>query len=194
MRIVAFGEATGGGVGLLAAGIASLATGLFFYGAFLLLARAHYALGDSRTPALVALGSGLAGAATMAVAGRAVDGSAVVAAIGIGHSVAYALGATVLAVGLSRRTGRPIVPVALPRALLVAAPLGAVAWWIADRLDPQTRGEALVVVALAGLVGGLLYLLGTRGVGGVAALGRDALARVGTSGGPEEADAAAEEA
>jgi putative peptidoglycan lipid II flippase len=194
MRVVAFGEATGGGIGLLAAGTASLATGLFFYGAFLLLARAYYALGDSRTPALVALASGLAGAVTMAAAGRAVDGSAVVAAIGIGHSVAYAVGATVLAVGLSRRTGHAIVSVALPRALLVAAPLGAAAWWAADRVDPRGRAEALVVVALAAVVGGILYLFGTRGIGGVAALGRGALARVGSSVGPEEADAAAEEA
>jgi len=194
MRVVVFGEAARGGVGLLAAGVASLATGLFFYGAFLLLARAYYALGDSRAPALVALATALAGAAVMVVAGRVVDGSAVVAAIGIGHSVAYALGACVLAVGLSRRTGRAIIPAALPRALLVAAPLGAAAWWVADRIDPASRGEALLVVALSGLVGGALYLLGTRGVGGVAALGRSALARVGSPGGPEEADAAAEEA
>ncbi|HUF83982.1 MAG TPA: hypothetical protein VMQ81_05245, partial [Acidimicrobiia bacterium] len=141
-----------------------------------------------------ALVSAVAGAATMAVAGRAVDGSAVVAAIGIGHSVAYALGATVLAVGLSRRTGHAIVPAALPRALLVAAPLGVAAWWIADRVDPQSRGEALLVVAVAGLVGGMLYLVGTRGVGGVTALGRGALARAGSWGGPDEVDAAAEEA
>jgi putative peptidoglycan lipid II flippase len=194
MRVVAFGEATRGGVGLLAAGVASLATGLFFYGAFLLLARAYYALGDSRTPALVALATAFAGAATMVVAARAVDGSAVVAAIGIGHSVAYALGACVLAIGLSRRTGRAIVPAALPRALLVAGPLGAAAWWVADRVDPGSRGEALLVVAGAGLVGGALYLLGTRGVGGVAALGRSALARAGSLGGPDEPDAAAEEA
>jgi len=181
-------------VGLLAAGVASLATGLFFYGTFLLLARAYYALGDSRVPALVALVTALAGAAVMVVAGRAVDGSAVVAAIGIGHSVAYALGACVLAVGLSRRTGRAIVPAALPRALVVAAPLGAAAWWVADRIEPATRGEALLVVALSGLVGGALYLLGTRGVGGVAALRRSAMTRVRSPGGPDEADVAAEEA
>ncbi|HYU56882.1 MAG TPA: lipid II flippase MurJ [Actinomycetota bacterium] len=193
MRVVAFGEATRGGVALLAAGIASLALGLFVYGAFLLLARAYYALGDSRTPAMVALASALAGAATMAIAGRAVHGSAVVAAIGIGHSVAYGLGAAMLAIGLSRRTGHAIVPTALPRALAVAAPIGLAAWWVDRALDPRGRAASLAMVAVAGIVGGLLYLVGTRGFGGVAALGRGAFARVG-SGGPEEADAAAEEA
>jgi putative peptidoglycan lipid II flippase len=194
MRVVAFGEVTrGDGVELLATGIASLAIGLFFYGAFLLLARAYYALGNSRTPALVALASGVLGATVIAAVGNAVDGSAVVAAIGIGHSAAYALGAIVLAIGLSRRTGHAIVPAALPRALLVAAPLGLAAWWVADRVDPQSRGAALVVVAVTGTVGGLLYLLGTRGISGVAALGRSAMARVGAAPGPDEADAAAEE-
>src|SRR6266498_936199 len=96
MIVVAFGEAADNGVDLLTAGVASLAIGLFPYGAFLLLARAYYALGDSRTPAMVALASALAGAATMAIAGRAVHGSAVVAAIGIGHTIAYVTGCVVL--------------------------------------------------------------------------------------------------
>ena len=56
MRIVAFGRAEGTGVELLAAALAALAVGLFPYGAFLLLARAYYALGDTKTPAFVALG------------------------------------------------------------------------------------------------------------------------------------------
>ena len=39
MRVVAFGRAEGTGVELLAAALASLAVGLFPYGAFLLLSR-----------------------------------------------------------------------------------------------------------------------------------------------------------
>ena len=57
MRLVAFGSAAKTGPVLLAAGMASLAIGLYPYGAFLLLARSYYALGDSRTPAIVAIGS-----------------------------------------------------------------------------------------------------------------------------------------
>ena len=168
MRLVVFGEAARGGVELLAAGVASLASGLFFYGAFLLLARAYYALGDSRTPALVALGSAIVGAAVMAVGSRAVDGTAVVAALGIGHSVAYLVGAIALAIGLSRRTGRAVVPAALPRAVLLAAPLGAAAWLVARWSSPDGRLGNLILLALVGSIGGGLYLLGVRATGGPA--------------------------
>ena len=60
MRLVAFGSATRTGPALLAAGLASLSLGLFPYGAFLLLARSYYALGDGRTPAIVAIALGAA--------------------------------------------------------------------------------------------------------------------------------------
>jgi putative peptidoglycan lipid II flippase len=166
MRLVVFGEAADGGIPLLAAGVASLASGLFFYSAFLLLARAYYALGDSRTPALVALGSAVVGALVMAIGSRVVDGTAVVAALGIGHSVAYLAGAVVLAIGLSRRTGHPIVPAAFPRALLLAAPLGAAAWWVARWWEPEGRVGNFVLLALVGSVGGALYVLGVRASGG----------------------------
>jgi len=165
MRVFAFGEAAGDGVALLAAGVAALAVGLFFYSAFLLLARAYYALGDSRTPALVALGSALVGAATVLVAGRRVDGTAVVAVMGFGHSVAYLLGALVLGVGLSRRLGHGLWPLGLLRAVAVAAPIGAGAWWVVERVGPGTRLEALGVLAATGLVGGVLYLGGMRALG-----------------------------
>jgi putative peptidoglycan lipid II flippase len=166
MRLVVFGEAVHGGVGLLAAGLASLAAGLFFYSAFLLLARAYYALGDSRTPALVALASAVVGAAVMAGGSRMVHGTAVVAWLGLGHSAAYLVGAVALAVGLSRRTGRAIVPAALPRAFVLAAPLGALAWWVWRWWDPSTRLGNLVLLTVAGIVGGALYVLGVHAIGG----------------------------
>ena len=59
-------------VDLLAAAIASLGIGLLPYSIFLLLARALYARGDSRTPAIVALVTACIGAAFMAV-GSSVD-------------------------------------------------------------------------------------------------------------------------
>jgi len=166
MRVVAFGKAAGSGVDLLAAGVASLATGLFFYGAFLLLARAYYALGDSRTPALVALVSAGAGACVMVVLGRVVHGTAVVAALGIGHSVAYLLGAAALAIGLTRRTGRLIVPTALVRATLLAVPLGLAAAGVARWADPPGRIGNLALLVVIGAVGAGLYLAGVRLTGG----------------------------
>src|SRR5882672_9895137 len=121
MRLVAFGSATKTGPVLLAAGIASLALGLYPYGAFLLLARSYYALGDSRTPAMVAIGSALLGVAAMVAGTRMTHGAARVAALGIGHSTAYLIGVVALGIGLRRRTGRSIVPRELPIAVAIAA-------------------------------------------------------------------------
>ena len=104
---------------LLAAALASLGAGLFFYSGFLLLARGFYARGDSRTPAVVALGSAVIGSVVMIVGVNSVDGGpARVAMLGIGHSVAYLLGAAVLFVVL-RGAGRPTV---VPTLHLACAP------------------------------------------------------------------------
>jgi putative peptidoglycan lipid II flippase len=166
MIVFAFGEAADNGVDLLAAGLASLALGLFAYGAFLMLARAYYALGDSRTPAVVALLTGLVGVAAMGVGVWLTEGAARVAALGIGHSISYTVGAVVLSVGLSRRTGHAIVPRALPRALAWSAVLGVAGWWVAYTLDPSGRVANAVLCTVIVLAGGALYLLGVRVTGG----------------------------
>jgi len=158
MRAVAFGRATtSGGVDLLAAGLASLALGLFAYGAFLLLARAYYALGDSRTPAVVGLATAVVGVGVMAAAAPFAHGAARVAVLGFGHSAAYVLGAGVLGWGLSRRTGVPIVPRALPRALVLSTAVGGAAW-VAERvIAPGTRGATTAVLVILGAAGGAAY-------------------------------------
>ncbi len=166
MIVFAFGEASENGVDLLAAGLASLALGLFAYGAFLMLARAYYALGDSRTPAVVALLTGLGGIVAMAVGVALTEGAARVAALGIGHSIAYTAGAVVLSIGLSRRTGHAIVPRALPRAVTLSVVIGAAGWWVASVLDPSGRVANAVMCTAIVLVGGALYLLGVRVTGG----------------------------
>ena len=162
MRLVAFGSATKTGPALLAAGIASLALGLYPYGAFLLLARGYYALGDSRTPAVVAIGSALVGVATMVVASRMTHGAARVAALGIGHSTAYLVGVILLSIGCRRRTGRSIVPRPLPIAVAIAGAV-AVAVWVAMRaLDPTGRIATIACLALVGGVGSGVYALAVR--------------------------------
>lgn len=166
MRLLVFGEAARGGVELLAAGLASLALGLFFYSVFLLLARAYYALGDSRTPALVALASAATGAVVMVVGSRLVHGTAVVAALGIGHSTAYLMGSVILAIGLSRRTGHLVIAAGLLRAVVIAVPIGSAAWWLARWWDPTGRLGNLALLALVAVVGGAFYLVGVRVTGG----------------------------
>ena len=166
MIVFAFGEAAENGVALLAAGLASLALGLFAYGAFLTLARAYYALGDSRTPAVVALFTGVGGVAAMAVGVWLTEGAARVAALGIGHTVAYTAGTVILSIGLSRRSGHAIVPRALVRAVGLSALIGVLAWGVVTLLDPSGRiGNAVMCTAIV-VAGGALYLLGVRATGG----------------------------
>jgi len=167
MTVVAFGAATGRGVVLLAAGVASLGAGLYAYSAFLLFTRASYALGDSRTPALVAIATAAIGVLVMVLGARAVDGAAKVAALGIGHSVAYGLAAVALGVGITRRTGHSLVPRELPRALLVSGAVGAIAWTVMRAIDPHGRIDTLAVTAAVGSVAtaayvGALHLAGAR--------------------------------
>lgn len=167
MRVFAFGRATSsGGVDLLAAGLASLALGLYAYGGFLLLARAYYALGDSRTPALVGFATALAGAVAMVAAGAVAHGAARVAVMGLAHSGAYVVGAGYLAVGVSRRTGVATVPRALPRALVLSVAVGAAAWAVERVIAPGTRAGTAAVLVLVVAAGGALYAGVYRAWGG----------------------------
>jgi putative peptidoglycan lipid II flippase len=171
MQVAAFGQATAaGGVGLLAAGLASLAVGLYTYSAFLLFARAYYALGNSRVPAVVALASAVVGITVMVVGGELTSGRATVACLGFGQSAAYAVGAVVLWLGLARRTGHLVVPRSLGRAALVAAPVATGAWAITRVVEPAGRlGTLLLVVGIV-VVAGLVYVVGLRALGGTPTL------------------------
>jgi putative peptidoglycan lipid II flippase len=171
MRVAAFGQATrAGGVGLLAAGLASLAVGLYTYSTFLLFARAYYALGISRIPAIVAVVSGVVGIGVMVAGGEITSGGATVAFLGFGHSAAYAVGAVVLWIGLARRTGRLVIPASLGRAILVATPLAVGAWAVTEIVEPAGRLTTLLLVLGIVVVAGALYVLGLRALGGTPTL------------------------
>ena len=163
MRVVAFGGAAkGDGAQLLAAGLASLALGLVAYSAFLLFARAYYALGNSRVPALVALLSGVLGVVVMVAGGRAFHGTATVGMLGIGHSIAYFAGAIALGIGLRRRTGESAWPPALIPAVVVAVPVGVVCWLLGAAIEPSSRWLTALLVAGLAVGGGAAYLVGLR--------------------------------
>jgi putative peptidoglycan lipid II flippase len=162
MRLVSFGSAAKTGPVLLAAGMASLALGLYPYSAFLLLARGYYALGDSRTPAIVAIGTALVGVLTMVIGSHIFHGAALVAALGIGHSTAYLLGMIVLGVGCRRRTGRSIVPMLLPIAIAIAGVISFAAWIALRTLDPVGRLTTIGSLALVGGVGTVIYAVAVR--------------------------------
>src|SRR5204863_4047675 len=104
--------------------------GLLPYAALLLFARAFYALGDSRTPAVVAIASAVIGVGVMVTLAAPAHGAARVAALGFGHSSAYALGALVLGVLLQRRLGRPVAPRVAIASIVCAAVPALLAWWV----------------------------------------------------------------
>jgi len=158
MHVIAVGQSKGGAP-LLAAALASLALGLYPYSAFLLFARALYALDDSRTPAVVALVTAIVGAIAMVAIGVSVHGTAVVAAIGIGHTLAYTLGALVLAGVIRRRLGHPIFPRALLPTTVVAGGFALVAWILYREIAPTKRVGSLVFVLVVGALAGAAYLV-----------------------------------
>jgi putative peptidoglycan lipid II flippase len=134
MERLAFGQTTQGGGRLIGVGLAALAAGLLPYAAFLLFVRAHYALGEGRAPAVVALGSAALGAVLMAAGGALAHGPDKLAVMGAAHSAAYLLGAVVLGVRLTRRTGQPLLPARLVPALAawvgVGVAVAAVLHWV----------------------------------------------------------------
>ena len=135
MEALAFGPTSQGGGRLIGVGLAALAAGLLPYGAFLLFVRAHYALGEGRAPAVVALASAGLGAALMAAGGALAHGEAKLAVMGAAHSAAYLVGAVVLGVRLARRTGQPLIPARLLRNLAVWLAVGAACAAVLHRVD-----------------------------------------------------------
>lgn len=167
MRVLAFGAAArGDGPDMLGAALLGLALGVPVYGGFLLLTRAAYALGDSRTPAVAALGSSIIGAATMVVGGAMVDGPGRLTVIGGGHSLAFLLGGAWLALRLRPQVGS-VVSAAQVRPAILSVALGVGAWAAMEAWSPQGYGPTLVAVAVVGVSGAAVYVSALRATGAV---------------------------
>jgi putative peptidoglycan lipid II flippase len=166
VHLIAFGAATeGAGEDLMAAGVAAFGAGLVAYGAFLLLSRAWYALGDTRTPAVAALVSAALGSVAMLVAAQVTTGTALLAALGLAHSAAFTVGAVYLAIVLRRRLGASLLPSGVGRAAGVAAVLGVAAWAAVSAWDPQGRVAVAAALALVGGAGAAVYVWAVRRLG-----------------------------
>ena len=162
MRVLAVGNSRHD-ADLFAAALASLGIGLFTYATFLFFARASYALGDSRTPAIVAGGSAIIGVAVMVIGGLTFESdTAKVAALGLGHSAAYFVGTLVLGFILRRRIGHGFFPHAFLPALAVSAVLGGLAWLAEDLIAPTERVATVLVLVAIGLIGAGMYALMLR--------------------------------
>lgn len=167
MRAVVFGAADGSSAALLAAAVASLAIGLFPYSAFLLLARGFYVLGDSRTPGLASVATAALGVVVMGIGAASTSGAARVAMLGLGHSVAYTVGAGVLAVALRRRLTESLVPNALGRVIATGAIVGGAIWLAVSEALPADSSRIQDIGAVIGavVVGGALVALVYRLLG-----------------------------
>jgi putative peptidoglycan lipid II flippase len=164
-----FGEITGEGARQVAGAVAAFGPGLVGYGVFLFLARAFYARGDTRTPALVGAAVVAGGGLAMVVGAHLAPLRQVVPVLAGTHSAAYLAGATAIFVLLRRRVpgrgARPVGPALVAGA--GAALLAAAAMWLVAAAAPGAgRGGALLSLTLAGAAGLVTY------VGGQAVLGR----------------------
>jgi putative peptidoglycan lipid II flippase len=157
MEAVSFGETTAEGTVMMGSALVTMALGLFPYSAFLLLTRASYALGDSRTPTLVSVTAAVAGAVFMFATGPSFGPEGRLAMMGLGVAVAYALAAVALGVRLGRRLEVVLVPAALVRAVPVAALLALGGWALWEAVEPTTRALQFGLLAATGVVGAAVY-------------------------------------
>lgn len=171
--------------------------GLPGFSLFQLFLRAHYALQDTRTPALVNVAAVGWNIVANLVLFTVLPADWKVAGLALGHASAYTLGALTFAVLLRRRLAGldgKAIGAALARILAATAGMGALVWAVAagvgGAVDLAAVPGQLTQVGAAVVAGVLAYLLLARALGvpelaGMAGtLGR-ALAR---TGGPSDTD------
>jgi putative peptidoglycan lipid II flippase len=155
---------------LLAPTVAAFAPGLLGYGAYALLTRVSYALGDGRSPALGAVAGFGSATALSLIAALVFSGPALVAGLAGAFSLGMTFGAALMVVRLSRRAGAGVFAGAgatLARALVACAAAGVLGALTGAALRggavPRHAAAALGVtlVTAAGYLG-LLHLLGDR--------------------------------
>lgn len=160
LHLVRFGHLDAGGTELVARVAVGYSLGIVGFAGFLLVTRASYAAGDTRTPALVNLAVTIGGSALMLGLFFAASGNDKVVVLGFAYSGAVTVGAGVLLAFVRHRTGQ-VSPItgALWRAAVSAVAAGVAARGVVDALPSSTRAGAAVAVAVSGLVVGVIYAL-----------------------------------
>jgi putative peptidoglycan lipid II flippase len=170
-----YGVMTERGSALVARVIAGFVVGLPTYSAFLILTRAYYALGNTKTPALVNAVAVIASSALGALLFFVLPHRWAVAGLALGHSAGFAAGAAILLRLFGRSVGRfpgPGVRTALLSALAVSALALAVMAGLRLVLPDASRADALVSLLVCAAGGVAVY------VGGMTALRSPEMARV----------------
>lgn len=155
-----YGVMTEAGAELIGRVIGAFVIGLPAYSAFLVVTRAFYSVGDTKTPALIngvtVLLASVAGAALFFWTSPSWS----VAGLALGHSAAFVFGAALLLRSFSREVGT-VVDAALRRSLvrsLVAALVAAVVMTAVRLVTPEESSvDALASTLLTGGAGAATY-------------------------------------
>ena len=154
--------------------LAMFALGLPAYSAFLVLTRAFYAIGETKTPALVNAAAVTVASAMGAGLFLTLEGRMQVPGLALGHTIGFTVGAIALGRTLRRRLGsigstRLTATVVRAIVLSVAAGGAMAVVYNSFFLEP---GLQTVGVAVASLVGSAIY------IGGMTAMGAPELKRL----------------
>ncbi|HEX2294588.1 MAG TPA: murein biosynthesis integral membrane protein MurJ [Actinomycetota bacterium] len=175
-----YGAMTESGAELVARCLAAFAVGLPAYSIFLVFTRAFYAIGDTKTPALVNAGAVAASSAAGAVLFLAAPDGWEVPGLAAGHSAGFGAGAAVLAAVFARRAGRlrsTQLMASTLRSTAAAVAAGGVMAFVSWFVPGEGFGPSLVTLVGAAVAGGAAYAglmawAGSRELTRVAALVR----------------------
>jgi putative peptidoglycan lipid II flippase len=157
-----YGAMTEAGATLVARCLGAFALGLPAYSIFLVFTRAFYAIGDTRTPALVNALAVVASSVAGVVAFGAAPEGWEVPGLALGHSAGFALGAAVLASAFAKKEGRvrsTQLLGSIVRSTGAALAAGAVMAVVAKVAGPGGPATSLVTLLLAGATGAGVYAL-----------------------------------
>ncbi|MEV5572250.1 murein biosynthesis integral membrane protein MurJ [Spirillospora sp. NPDC052269] len=151
--------------------LAAFGPALVPFAGYQIMLRAFYALGDTRTPALISVGVSAVTVTAVLVASLFTSGAHLMVAMAACTAVAYTTGLLVTAVLLRQRLGRVdghrLLDTHL-RTLAAAIVAGLAAAAVAHAVDGSLGagpGSAAVVVVAASAAGGVLYALVARILG-----------------------------
>jgi putative peptidoglycan lipid II flippase len=157
-----YGVMTGAGAALVARVIVSFSLGLPGYSTFLVLTRGYYAMGDTKTPAVVNAATVVVASAVGATLFVALPRQWAVAGLAMGHSLAFTVGAGILGVLLLRRTDPlpdPSFPTSIRRSFLVTTGMTIVMIVITSMLSAESKAQSLLALVAAVGAGAALYVV-----------------------------------
>ncbi|GAA1257767.1 hypothetical protein GCM10009677_05370 [Sphaerisporangium rubeum] len=136
------------------------------FSVYQLLLRVFYAFGDTRTPALIALGNLAVSATVSFVLYLTLPPDLIVMGLALAFTAAYGCGAVAAWILAARKLGTGLggraVGTALARMYVAAVPAAAVALaalWVTTELAGISPLSSAVMLVAGGAAGGLLYLL-----------------------------------